>query len=123
MRSSVAELEPVHDRDRSRLLRHHTPSAPRRHPDWAAVHRKLRPEARDAVDPLREIHRGRADGYLYSRFCELYRAWQGRLSVTARQTHAAGDKLFTPSGSASQSGITPPSSGRGAEWRVQNITC
>lgn len=33
-------------------------------------------------------------GYRYSRFCELYRAWAGRLSVTMRQSHAAGDKLF-----------------------------
>ncbi|MGY4622883.1 transposase [Bradyrhizobium sp. USDA 4486] len=33
-------------------------------------------------------------GYRYSRFCELYRAWEGRLSVTMRQAHAAGDKLF-----------------------------
>ena len=33
-------------------------------------------------------------GYRYSRFCELYRAWDGRLSVTMRQSHAAGDKLF-----------------------------
>jgi transposase len=34
------------------------------------------------------------DGYRYSRFCELYRGWEGRLSVTMRQSHAAGEKLF-----------------------------
>jgi transposase len=34
------------------------------------------------------------DGYRYSRFCELYRGWEGRLSVTMRQSHAGGDKLF-----------------------------
>jgi len=34
------------------------------------------------------------DGYRYSRFCELYRGWAGGLSVTMRQTHAGGDKLF-----------------------------
>jgi transposase len=28
------------------------------------------------------------------RFCELYRGWEGRLSVTMRQSHGAGDKLF-----------------------------
>jgi transposase len=37
---------------------------------------------------------GEPDGYRYSRFCELYRAWEGRLSVTMRQSHPAGDKLF-----------------------------
>jgi transposase len=34
------------------------------------------------------------DGYRYSRFCELYRAWAGKLSVTMRQTHQGGEKLF-----------------------------
>jgi len=34
------------------------------------------------------------DGYRYSRFCELYRSWTSRLSVTMRQTHTGGDKLF-----------------------------
>jgi transposase len=34
------------------------------------------------------------DGYRYSRFCELYRGWASRLSVTMRQAHAGGDKLF-----------------------------
>ena len=34
------------------------------------------------------------DGYRYSRFCELYRSWEARLSVTMRQSHRAGDKLF-----------------------------
>jgi transposase len=33
-------------------------------------------------------------GYRYSRFCDLYREWQGRLPVTMRQTHAAGERLF-----------------------------
>jgi transposase len=35
------------------------------------------------------------DGYRYSRFCELYRTWASRLSVTMRQTHAGGDKLLS----------------------------
>jgi transposase len=33
------------------------------------------------------------DGYRYSRYCDLYRGWEGRLPVTMRQTHLAGDKL------------------------------
>jgi transposase len=37
---------------------------------------------------------GEPGGFRYSRFCELYRAWEARLSVTMRQSHAAGDKLF-----------------------------
>jgi transposase len=37
---------------------------------------------------------GNPEGYRYSRFCGLCRAWEGKLSVTMRQTHTGGDKLF-----------------------------
>ena len=44
---------------------------------------------------LWEEHRAaHPDGYGYSRFCELYRAWEKRLSPTMRQTHVAGERLF-----------------------------
>ena len=33
-------------------------------------------------------------GYSYSRFCELYRAFETKLSVTMRQTHASCERLF-----------------------------
>jgi transposase len=33
-------------------------------------------------------------GYGYSRYCELYRAWEARLSPTMRQSHVAGERLF-----------------------------
>jgi transposase len=63
-------------------------------PDWAALVREMkRPgvslsilwEEYDAVHP---------EGYGYSRFCELYRAFERRLSATMRQTHVAGHKAF-----------------------------
>lgn len=34
------------------------------------------------------------DGYGYSRFCELFRGFEQRLSRTMRQEQAAGDKVF-----------------------------
>ena len=34
------------------------------------------------------------EGYGYSRFCDLYAEWRGGVSLTMRQTHVAGDKLF-----------------------------
>lgn len=34
------------------------------------------------------------EGYGYSRFCELYRRWEGQLEVWMRQVHRAGEKLF-----------------------------
>src|SRR5262249_46818019 len=33
-------------------------------------------------------------GYRYSRWCELYRAWESRLSPTMRQAHPAGERMF-----------------------------
>lgn len=44
---------------------------------------------------LWEEYRGaHPDGYGYSRFCELFRGFEQRLSPTMRQDHAAGDKAF-----------------------------
>jgi transposase len=63
-------------------------------PDWAAVHRELKRKHVTLSILWEEYIAGEPGGYRYSRFCELYRAWEGRLSVTMRQSHAAGDKLF-----------------------------
>jgi transposase len=63
-------------------------------PDWAAVHRELKRKHVTLSILWEEYIASEPDGYRYSRFCELYRAWEGRLSVTMRQSHAAGDKLF-----------------------------
>jgi transposase len=63
-------------------------------PDWAAAHRELRRPG-VTLQLLWEEHRGAyPEGYGYSRFCELYRAWEGRLSATMRQPHVAGERLF-----------------------------
>ena len=63
-------------------------------PDWPAVHRELhRPGV--TLQLLWEEHRGaHPDGYGYSRYCELYRAWERRLSPTMRQLHVAGERMF-----------------------------
>jgi transposase len=63
-------------------------------PDWAAVHRELKRKRVTLSILWEEYIAAEPGGYRYSRFCELYRAWEGRLSVTMRQSHAAGDKLF-----------------------------
>jgi transposase len=66
----------------------------RAEPDWAAIHRELKRKHVTLSILWEEYIASEPDGYRYSRFCELYRAWENRLSVTMRQSHAAGDKLF-----------------------------
>src|SRR5438876_3550283 len=63
-------------------------------PDWTAIHRELRRKHVTLSILWDEYIEQHSDGYRYSRFCELYRAWEGKLSVTMRQAHAGGDKLF-----------------------------
>ena len=66
----------------------------RAEPDWAAVHRELKRKHVTLQILWDEYIERDPEGYRYSRFCELYRAWAARLSVTMRQSHAGGDKLF-----------------------------
>jgi transposase len=63
-------------------------------PDWAAVHRELKRKHVTLQILWDEYIERQPGGYRYSRFCELYRAWASQLSVTMRQHHAGGDKLF-----------------------------
>ena len=63
-------------------------------PDWPMIHRELGRKG-VTLDLLWQEYKERhPDGYRYSRFCDLYRGFERTLSVTMRQTHAAGDKLF-----------------------------
>ncbi len=63
-------------------------------PDWTHVHRELRRPGVTLMLLWEEYRAAAPDGYAYSRWCELYRAWEGRLSPTMRQAHPAGERLF-----------------------------
>src|SRR5207248_11570455 len=63
-------------------------------PDWAEIHRELKRKHVTLAILWDEYIERYPDGYRYSRFCELYRGWASRLSVTMRQAHIGGDKLF-----------------------------
>ena len=63
-------------------------------PDWPTIHRELKRPGVTLQLLWGEHRAAHPDGYGYSRFCDLYRAWEERLSPTMRQTHVAGEKLF-----------------------------
>jgi transposase len=66
----------------------------RSRPDWPMIHRELRRPG-VTLQLLWEEYRGtHPGGYGYSRYCELFRAWEGRLSPTMRQLHVAGERMF-----------------------------
>jgi transposase len=67
----------------------------RAEPDWKALACELkRPGVNLMVlwEEYREVH---PEGYGYSRFCDLFREFERRLSPVMRQDHAAGDKVLT----------------------------
>ena len=66
----------------------------RTEPDWAAVARELKRPGVNLMVLWEEYREGHPDGYGYSRFCDLYREFERRLSPVMRQHHAAGDKVF-----------------------------
>jgi transposase len=63
-------------------------------PDWVAIHRELKRKHVTLQILWDEYIEQHPDGYRYSRFCDLFRAWEGKLSVTMRQPHAGGEKMF-----------------------------
>ena len=58
------------------------------------LHRELRRPGVTLLLLWEEYRAAHAGGYGYSRWCELYRGWEARLSPTMRQVHAAGERLF-----------------------------
>ncbi|MCH7940157.1 MAG: IS21 family transposase [Candidatus Marinimicrobia bacterium] len=70
----------------------HLPGKPL--PDFSLIHRELRRKHVTRLllwEEYREQHPG---GYGYTQFCELYRQWSQKISVSMRQVHRAGEKLF-----------------------------
>jgi transposase len=63
-------------------------------PDWVKVHQEMRKKSVTLDLLWQEYKAEHPDGYRYSWFCERYRQWAGKLSVTMRQTHTPGEKLF-----------------------------
>ncbi|MFZ0426105.1 MAG: IS21 family transposase [Xanthobacteraceae bacterium] len=63
-------------------------------PDWASLHREMKRKHVTLSILWDEYIAGHPERYRYSRFCELYRSWEDKISVTMRQAHLGGDKLF-----------------------------
>jgi transposase len=63
-------------------------------PDWASLVQEMKRPGMNLMILWEEYQAVHLEGYGYSRFCELYRGFERRLSPTMRQTHVAGHKAF-----------------------------
>ena len=86
-------------------------------PDWQAVHRELRRKGITLQLLWQEYKAEHPEGYQYSRFCDLYRAWCARLDLVMRQDHRAGEKLFAQVTPGRPSTSSTPRRGRHARLR------
>src|SRR5258705_12405203 len=62
--------------------------------DWRKIHAEMKRPSVTLVLLWEEYRAEQADGYGYSRFCDLYGEWRKTISATMRQTHPAGERLF-----------------------------
>jgi transposase len=63
-------------------------------PDWKRIDRELARKGVTLVLLWFEYKAEHPDGYGYSRFADLYRAWKGRTDLRMLQRHKAGEKVF-----------------------------
>ena len=70
------------------------PAEQRLLPEMSSVHQELKRKEVTLFLLWQEYKQRYPEGYQYSRFCDLYREWRSKLSVSMRQTHRAGEKLF-----------------------------
>ena len=71
------------------------PAAERPVPQWSEVRQELASKKSVTLGLLWEEYKEQhPQGYQYSRFCELYREWTGKLHLWMRQEHRAGEKTF-----------------------------
>ena len=89
----------------------------RAEPDWSALARELkRPGVTMSIlwEEYREVH---PEGYGYSRFCDLLRGFERRLTPVMRQHHVAGEKAFVDY-SGKRIGIADPTTGEIREAEI-----
>jgi transposase len=70
------------------------PIPPRPEPDWPTVHHELKRKGVTLFLLWQASKSTTPEGFQYSRCCQGYRAWTGKLDLVMRQSHRAGEKLF-----------------------------
>ena len=102
-------------------LFHHSGTKPscrrRTEPEWALLAPELKRPGVNLMVLWEEYRAAHPSGYAYSRFCELFREYERRLSPVMRQHHVAGDKVFVDY-SGKKIGIANPATGEIREAEI-----
>ena len=67
-------------------------------PDWAVVHRELKRKHVTLQIVWDEYIAAHADGYRYSRFCDLYRGWAAKGLPRTVAAISTAERMMTPTG-------------------------
>ncbi len=79
----------------ARLYRPPAPRASHQlEPDFALIHQEIKRPGVTLQLLWEEYARSNPLAYKYTSFCVKYRAWKATLSLSMRQTHVAGERLF-----------------------------
>ena len=97
------------DRLEKMLFATESPSSTKSEPNFEEIHREMK---RKGVTLSLLWHEYKLahpdDGYQYSRFCELYRRWQGKLDVVMRQEHTRHKPVRSPVPSTASTSLPNP---------------
>lgn len=86
-------------------------------PDWNRVRSELSRKGVTLTLVWQEYKREHANGYRYSRFVELFRAWESAHSYTMVQHHRPGEKLFVDFAGMTMK-LTDPDTGEVEEVQI-----
>lgn len=64
-------------------------------PDFADAHERLKQKGMTLALLWERYKKDNPDGIQYSRYCDLYREWLRKVDVVMRQSHRAGERLFS----------------------------
>lgn len=86
-------------------------------PDFGYIHTELKKKGITLQLLWDEYVADNPGGYRYSQFCNLYRIFQGKLNLSMRQVHKAGEKMFVDFAGKTM-GIVDPDTGEIREAQI-----
>lgn len=94
---SLKDIQDLDDESLYRILfphRRKSIESKKERPDFAYIHQELKRRGVTRLLLREEYREQNPVEYGYTQFCELYKQWNKKVTVTMRQVHKAGEKMF-----------------------------